>query len=147
VVRPFSICVRTDNLYRFPGQASPPSLDLWKATKLKDVAFQRGERSIEWVTTALQSITPEHQDLRQVLIQLPRYLTFHGLFVNLREFVGEASYEKWLGLDRLLVQLWESHSIRPKVVSATAHKKESIGVLFPEITERGIIDLVERPLA
>ena len=147
MVRPFSICAHIDNISWFPGQSNLPSLDLSKATKLKDIAFQTEQRSIEWVTTALQTITPQHQDLRQVLIHLPYYLTFSGLFANIRQLVGEASYEKWLCLDRLLVQLWESHSIRPKVVSATAQKKESIGVLFPEITERGIIDLIERPLA
>jgi hypothetical protein len=137
MVRPFNISARIDNLPRFPDQSSPPSIDLSKATKLKDVVFQPGERSVEWVTMALQTITPEHRDLREVSIHLPYYLTLGGLFVNIKQFVGEAGYKKWLDLDRLLVQLWESHSIRPTVMSAAEHKKESVGVLFPEITERG----------
>ena len=48
-----------------------------------------------------------------------------------------------MDLDRLLVQFWDSRSIRPKVVTEKKGKRDWAGYLLPEITKRGIIDLVE----
>ena len=69
--------------------------------------------------------------------------------VDIRKVIGGRIYGQWLDLDRLLVQFWESRSIRPRVIWAMAERerevmRDSIGQLLPEITERGIIDLVER---
>ena len=95
----------------------------------------------------LETITPEHRDLRQVSIYLP----FKRIpRIGAAQFsFGADIYEKWLELDRLLVQFWELRSIRPKVVvteslqRGTQEMKDRIGCLFPEITLRGIIDLAE----
>ena len=64
------------------------------------------------------------------------------------QVIGEEIWEEWLDLDRLLVQFWESSSIRPKVVVMVQipgawNARYSVGYerLLPEITERGIIDL------
>jgi len=52
-----------------------------------------------------------------------------------------------MDLDRILVQLWESHAIRTKVMYSAAEEKkpvcEYLEGLLPEMTERGIIELVE----
>jgi hypothetical protein len=99
---------------------------------------------------ALQTITPKHQHLRQISIPMAYYRSaVAGPGPNVRQTIGEANFEQWLNLDRLLVQLWESHSIRPKVVCTAGHDVEDfIGSLLPEIMRRGVVDVdpVERPL-
>lgn len=55
-------------------------------------------------------------------------------------------YERWLELDRLLVQLWESHSICPKVAHCVPQRKGGcswLDSLLPELTKRGAIGLIE----
>jgi hypothetical protein len=126
------------------GVSRPGLVNLLKATKLKDVAFRLTSWSIERVATALQTITAEHQDFRQIKIYIPYCLTLHGVGANVRPAIGTANFGQWLDLDRLLVKLWESHSIRPKVICTTRTEKgDCVGCLLPEITRRGILDLVE----
>ena len=107
------------------------------------MAFGINSWHIQWVTTPLQTITFEHRELRQISIQLP-YL----IFANVRRAIGEEAYGRWLDLDRLLVQLWESHSIRPKVIWTGGEQdaKDCAGFLLPGITRRGIaiIELADR---
>ena len=91
-------------------------VDLSKATKLKDVVFRPGPQRIEWVIVALQTITSKHQDLRQIIIHIPYGLTLTGISANVGQPIAKVRYEQWLGLDRLLVQFWESRSIRSKLV-------------------------------
>jgi len=67
---------------------------------------------------------------------------------NIGHAIGEGNYGQWLELDRLLVQLWESHSIRTRLICTILTEQEQelgdyFGCLFPEITKRGIVDLVE----
>ena len=50
------------------GDSSLVSVDLPKATKLRDVAFWAGSLTIVWIIVALQTITPEHHDLQQITI-------------------------------------------------------------------------------
>ena len=58
---------------------------------------------------------------------------------------------RWPDLVHLLVQFWESHSIRPKV-SCPEPPRESrttvqdwVKFLLPELMKRGIVDIVEIP--
>jgi hypothetical protein len=149
LVCPVGICIGTDNLLPFPDELVLPSVDLSKATKLKDVVFQPGLRRVEWVIKALQTITPEHRDLRQLMIHIPRNLTVVGFVANCEEAVGEQAHGQWLDLDRLLVQFWESRSIRPKVVyTAGLGMRNFVESLLPEIIKRGVVDvdLVKQPL-
>ena len=92
---------------------------------------------------ALQNITPEHRDLRQISIRIPYHLPSFGAGIG--EIIGELACREWLELDHLLVQFWESRSIRPKVGCVRLGKNPqrteySIGCLLPEITKRGIVD-------
>jgi hypothetical protein len=122
-------------------------------TKLKDVVFRPAPRKVKWVTTALQTITPKHRDLQQISIWTlyPSFVCNAGVYTDVKGAVGEAGYGEWLDLDRFLVQLWESRSIRPKVACTPRQTRQElvdlIECLLPEITKRGIIDLVEHPLA
>ena len=68
---------------------------------------------------------------------------------NVNLAIGDVIYGQWSDLDRLLVQLWESHPIRPvavvftKWVGELKKMRDWIGRLLPEITKRGVIDIVE----
>jgi hypothetical protein len=149
VVRPVSICVRTDNLLFLPdefilSESRSAPIDLSKATKLKDVVFRPGPLRVEWVVRALQTITPEHRNLQQITIHIPYYLTIVRDFADIRQVIGIAQYGVWWDLDRLLVQLWESRSIRPKVICAMDPGVGGVELFLPEITKRKIIDFVGR---
>ena len=124
------------------------SINLSKATKLKDVAFRPQSWTVEWVTTALKTIIPQHRDLQQISIRLsyPTVVSLNGINVDAApwETVGEVGCREWLDLDHELVQLWESRLIRPRVAFVKeGDVRDSIRSLLPEITKRGIIDLVE----
>jgi hypothetical protein len=59
--------------------------------------------------------------------------------------IGDTVLGQWLDLDRLLVQFWESRSIRPRVVcSMEQNRSDCVGCLLPEITKRGLIDPIQR---
>ena len=138
-----NICVRIDNSLPPLNGPGSPSFDLSKATKLRNAVFRPDLRNAEWVSTALKTITPEHRGLQGISIYVP-CLTFAG-GGNARQLAGEAGYRQRLDLDRLLVQLWESHLIRPEAVLERWVEvvSNSVGRLLPEMTKRGIIDLVE----
>jgi len=103
-----------------------------------------------WIITTLQTITSEHRYLQKITIHPPHGFSRIDASADVRQTI--TTYREWLDLDRHLVQLWESHSIRPKIFSSapvTGKKRmsECMGCLLPEATKRGIIDLLEyRPL-
>jgi hypothetical protein len=115
------------------------------------VEFQPDDpRDVEWIIVALQTITPEHQDLRQITISVYDNLIpsdADNIGADAEQTVGEANFRQWLNLDRLLVQIWESRSIRPKVIfteqEGMSVMRDCMGCLLPEITKKGIIDLVD----
>ena len=141
-MRPFSVCVPTDNLLLFPVGSAV--LDLSKATKLQDMTFRSTSLNVGWITAAVQTTVPEHRELRKILIRVPYSLTCFDVDI-MKE---SAVYREWLDLDRLLVQLWESNSTPPRVI-CTTWKWEPEGrigfadCLLPELTRRGIVDLGE----
>jgi hypothetical protein len=119
------------------------SVDLSNATKLKNVAFEPISRSVKLITATLRTAS-NLQDLEEISIYLPHHITATSVGTDVGRVIGEENGREWLNLDRLLVQFWESSSIRPKVVCLTKRGTEdSIGYrcLLPEITKRGIIDL------
>ena len=68
---------------------------------------------------------------------------------ELGDVLGANIYAEWLRLDRLLAQIWESHSIRLRVFY---HVPSSMGgerarayteFLFPEVTTRDIAEFLE----
>jgi hypothetical protein len=98
---------------------------------------------------ALRTITPDHRHLQEISLYAPRLRFRHTEDPAYDWYgVGESLYGQWLELDRLLVQLWESHSIRLKIsCRASSGKEGEVAVsrmhsLFPEVTNRGIADFV-----
>ena len=96
---------------------------------------------------SLHTITPKHQDLRQITIKVihrPTTINIFGAGANVRQVMGEANFGQWLDLDRLLVQLWESRSIRSSAVFLEwGSVRDYIGSLLPEITRRVGADLTK----
>ena len=120
-----------------------------KVTRLKDVTFRiTGSNDAECVIMALRTITPVHQALRQISIHETYYSLYAGLGAEVKSLMGEQTASLWSELDQLLVQLWKSHSIRPRMrYDASPVSKEAMRDLvwyyLPEITRRGIVDLVK----
>jgi len=141
------IHAHTDTLLLFPARSEATPIDLSKATRLKGVTFGIGSWSVEWVTVALRTITPEHQDLRQISIHETHCSRFVERGAEVRRLIGVRTARLWSELDHFLVQLWESRSIRPKMLYGAFPGKERAvrdltGYFLPEITRRGIVDLV-----
>ena len=150
LVRSFGSRVEPSLSLFFTGSSLPrDSVNLSKATKLKAARFWCTELRVEWITMALRTITPNHRNLRQIFIGIPYALSRHGVGANIRQTLGETIYERWLDLDHLFIQLWESNSIRPGVrysCTSESEKKETVdcvSCLLPEATKRGIVDLVK----
>ena len=95
---------------------------------------------------ALQTIGHRHRDLRQISIHVPLDLTLIRSYEDVGEVIGAGILEQWLDLDRTLVRLWESHSIRTSVIrsrKSEAGLVDCIGSLLPEMMRRGRVELVE----
>ena len=112
-----------------PSTSAP--LNLSKATHLKRVAFRVGTPSVRWIATALQ--TAKSKNLQQITI----YQEAEWLL----EIPGaEEPLSEWQHLDRILVQFWTSHSIRPQLFDPGNHLGDFIPNLFPGLTGRGLLD-------
>ena len=128
----------------FADNSSSTSVDLSKATKLELLCFRPGSLDVEWITTALETITPEHRNLQQVFVYCDTTLG-----PQIRENIVERNHEQWSDLDHLLVKLWESRSTCPKVRVYSMLEEEvemqgmidALGQLLPEAAERGLIEL------
>ena len=126
-----------------------PLINLSRATRLKVAQFWCDQLSAEWIVMALQTITSKHRDLRRISFHIPYHDTVGAPSTDIRKTVGETAYEQWLDLDRLLVQFWESHLIRPKITYSYGLEDgrkggmDFVSRLLPEITKRGVVDLVK----
>ena len=152
-MRPFSF-------YAGPGAQLNPvfttercdtSPDLSNTPKLKEVVFRVRSASAEWTISALKTITPSHRNFHQITIHIPEHNLPIDNPTHLRETSAfrEPFYGQWMDLDRLLVQFWELRGIRPKIVcqqkeSGREAARKYTGCLFPEMSERGAVELVLR---
>ena len=140
--------IRMGSLFLFLDGPRSTSFTLSKATKLRDVTIRPGSRRVEWITVVLQTVGHEHRDLLRVSIEASPALTIipDYIFPDVGRAVGEGILEQWLDLDRLLLHLWQTRSIRSSVMRVRTGSKadfvDCIGCLLPEITKRGMIDLV-----
>ena len=117
-------------------------LDLSGATQIRDVLFRCLKPNVKWISKVLH--TARSGNLRRISLEPPRHR---------HVAIGAAAWEKvrqeWPELDQLLVQFWASHSLRPKVMCEPGWMGKEMGDhvarLLPELTRRGIIDLVQCP--
>ena len=120
-----------------------------KATRLKEVVFSCYSLRVGWVTSTLETITPKHRNLQWISVRIPRILAS----------VASAAEQgvRWSDLDLLLVQFYYSRSIRVRISypqsqtqvrlvgAPTSTGKDWVAYFFPELTRRGIIDVVKEP--
>ena len=116
--------------WRVASPGAPPPLDLSHVAKLKDVEFRFVRPSVQWIIATLQTAKTKH--LRRVTV-----------FSSIRlDKVQEVDRQGWQDLDHLLVQLWSSHSIVPKLKYTKAPERmgvrEAAPNLFPELVNRGV---------
>jgi len=136
------------SLYLVLDGPKSTSLSLSKATKLRDVVIRPGSRRVEWITVALQTVGHEHRDLQQISIDAPPFLTIIPSYIypDVGRAIGEGIFGQWLDLDRFLIHLQESRSIRTSAIRPRTRSKsgltDCIGHMLPEITKRGMIELV-----
>ena len=139
-------------LFQTSRQLEPPptarktgSINLSKATKLKDIVFRCKELSSEWINTTLRTIAPEHRNLQQISIYIPcisSYWSDHSIVsVSL-------PLQQWSNLDRLLVQFWEFRSTRSRAVCSRTRRGSATAAdwtryFVPELVERGIFGPVD----
>ena len=132
-------------LFYVPDHSSEALIDLSKAIKLKDVTLKYQGLSVKWVASTLKTITSSHRNLREVSIQGRALSDSHKWPTNAAA-VGDDIRGLWVGLERTLIQLWESYAVRAKVKYYSMRREESrefMGSLFPEATKRGIVELVD----
>jgi len=132
------ICSTVRRLLDLPNGPPPTSsFDLSTATKLKDLVFQCTWRVTQWITMALRTIKSEN--LQRIALQ-PRAATFVD---TIPEPIHQ---QEWEELDRLLVQFWISHSIRPQftrwIVGFGARPRDIALGLMPELARRGLVDKI-----
>ena len=100
--------------------------------------------------TTLQTVTPNHK-LQQVSLGMTSGGSLDGPDpAGVRQTIGEAAYQEWLELDRLLVQLSESNSIHLKLMyddrsgMDERRERDRMNILLPEVMARGIAGFVGR---
>ena len=116
----------------------PPSLNLSKAIKLRNVEFRPSEPNVKWISVALR--TAKSKNLRQITIHLATRL----MFTMLRGPVGEITRQEWQDLDHLLVQLWTTRSIRPVFTFGDRGTDSGalVSLLLPELVSKGVVNVV-----
>jgi len=92
--------------------------------------------SVQWITATLRTIKSQFIERIDIYpLDIPP------------ETDGEGVCPEWQDLDRLLVQLRTSNSILPRVVYEVGRGekllRDSVPNLLPELTRRGLVDLVE----
>ena len=119
------------------SSTAPLPLDLSGATKLEGLEFECSDPDVPWVITTLETV--EAKSLREI--------TIHAL-IHPRD-PTETVLRGWRDLDCLLVKLWTSRSVRPRIIPATYTEEgwtcpsELAARLLPELASRGAIDAVE----
>jgi hypothetical protein len=110
-----------------PGPFKTPSpFDLTRATKLKDLEIQSNTPNAHWVTATIQSAKPTN--LRRI-----------GILSDMSFDPNKGiAHQGWRDLDRLLVQLWTSHSIHLdiKLLNLGEDQEDVTRSLLPEVTKR-----------
>lgn len=94
-----------------------------------------------WITFALKTLTPKHRDLRQISLCIPVHVS--ETFTQM----SEETYRQYMDLDRILVKLFESNAVHVRIVcfmgGGEEEVRERVERLFPEVTKRGIFELVD----
>ena len=135
--------------------ASSQSVDLSKATKLKDVTFISYLTLHRWIAATLQTATPNHRDLQRISINIREWMEFTSDACRLdltrfRRSIEESASQGWSEIDHLLTRLSESRPIRLRFMYGPHSPLGEEGArllverFLPEVTARGMVDMVEQ---
>ena len=89
-------------------------------------------------------LQPNSEIFTKSLESVSFYLTLFKVDANGERIIGERISRQWSDLDNLLVRLWDSRSIRPRVVCTRAGAKVNdaethLQFLLPEMARSGMI--------
>jgi hypothetical protein len=116
-------------------------IDFCDARRLKEVTFRLSDLDSSWCRLALQTLTSEHRDLRQISIHVPAHPPGH------QPELPERIYEEWIGIDLTLVRLWELHAVHIRLICVMKGGKQeecdSLEKLLPEVMKKEIYELVD----
>ena len=130
--KPLSVANALPLLVDLVSKPGEPPLDLSKATKLEDLSFRYAASNVQRITMALQSV--KSVNLRRIAIR-PYDISV--------DRIGDTERREWQEFDRLLVQFWTSHSIRPEFACEAGNGFRGLAPsLLPELMRRGLVDLV-----
>ncbi|KAF9780807.1 hypothetical protein BJ322DRAFT_283979 [Thelephora terrestris] len=119
----------------FTRPSLTPLIDLSNYPKIQALEFRCSRADIQWVTTILRNVRPEN--IHQISIGLS-YRAFPHL-----------PCQSCSDLDSCLVRCWTSHSLRVKFMHGPVNElegtRERIALLFPQITRRVVVEVVEYP--
>ena len=92
--------------------------------------FRFTRPNVQWIVATLQSVNTKHLQKITIFSSVPL------------QQVREEDRREWQSLDHLLVQLWVSRSIIPKIKYTKAPEwmggGEAAPNLFPELVNRGV---------
>ncbi|KAF9780904.1 hypothetical protein BJ322DRAFT_1082335 [Thelephora terrestris] len=112
--------------YNTLNYVAPPPVDLSNASKLKHLRFQWSGPDIQWITTVIQAAQ----------FKAPLHITIS--LASIRPIPPSQNFLGWHELDHLMVQLWTSHSILPKILYCI-RPQEPVASLLPELAKRGFV--------
>ena len=118
------------------SSTAPSPFDFSRATKLERLRFWWGNSDVRWITTTFE--TAKSESLREIIIHAVIYF----------RDPSERVRREWKDLDCLLVKLWTSRSVLPKILPVTCVgdvwecPDELIVSLLPQLANRRAIDAV-----
>ena len=127
----------------FVDEHEPVPIDLSGATELRGAHFLISSLGVGWITRALQTITHNYRDFRHISFDISDINSL--THVDIRRDTRVPAFSQWSELDRLLVQFWDTRSIRLEInYYALGEKWEKMDGLakglLPEMAKRGLID-------
>ena len=128
----------TRSLLSAVGGTNPASIDLSKATKLREAVFRPESLIADWIPMALQ---PSHQDME--ISDRFRFMCYHSAIASvdadIRQTVGEQIFGSSPGPSLGVVFDSPGGDVHENV-EGKQEFRESAERLSPEITKRGVIN-------
>lgn len=122
-------------LFDSDNSGAARSIDLSEAKKLKDLEFRSCGLNVRWITSTI--LTVKSENIQQITFDSDTFV---------KNPIGEMVRQEWRELDRALVGLWTSHSMRPKFTFRAegwgVNIKHFVPALLSELTKMGAIDVV-----
>ena len=113
----------------------------------------------QWISETLKTVISNNHGLKEISITMPTSIPSHPARGPLEPESDRYEYEEAVYLEckelvRILVQLWKSHSIHPRVLYDSSGMQEwcrqevraRVEDMFLELVKFGAVDLVDCPV-